>query len=46
MEVEVFPEDRMSGHATQEDLVHGDGLLKDGQILSEQTHSARSVSVN
>lgn len=35
VEVEVFSEDRMSRHATQEDLVHGDGLLEDGQVLSE-----------
>ena len=30
VEVEVLPEDRMSRHTTQEDLVHGDSLLKDG----------------
>lgn len=37
VEVEVFPEDRMSRHTTQEHLVHGDGLFKDGQVLSENS---------
>lgn len=36
VKVEVFPEDGMSCHTTQEDLVHGDGLLEDGQVLSEE----------
>ncbi len=40
VEVEVFSEDRMSRHATQEDLVHGDGLLEDGQVLSEWRHTS------
>lgn len=40
VEVEVFPENRMSRHPTQEDLVHGDGLLKDGQVLSENTQQS------
>lgn len=34
MEVEVLPEDGMSGDAAQEDLVHGHGLLEDGQVLA------------
>lgn len=34
VEVEVFPENRVGGNAAQEDLVHGHGLLEDGQILS------------
>ena len=43
VEVEVLPEDRMSRHTTQEDLVHGHCLLKDGQVLSEWKHTAVSV---
>lgn len=35
VEVEVLPEDRVSCHAAQEDLVHGHGLLEDSQVLSE-----------
>lgn len=38
MEVQVLPEDGMSGYAAQEDLVHGHGLLEDGQVLSEGHH--------
>lgn len=43
VEVEVFPEDGMSRHTTQEDLVHGDGLLEDGEVLSEGKHTAVSA---
>lgn len=34
VEVEVFPEDGVGGDAAQEDLVHGHGLLEDGQVLT------------
>ena len=43
VEVEVLPEDRMSRHATQEDLVHGDSLLEDGEVLSERGKMAVST---
>lgn len=42
VKVEVLPEDRMSGHTTQKDLVHGDGLLEDGKVLSAWRHTAVS----
>lgn len=44
MEVEVFPEDGVSSHAAQEDLVHGDGLLEDGQVLPERDTAVSEVN--
>lgn len=36
MEVEVFPQDGVGSNTAQEDLMHGNGLLEDGQVLSEK----------
>ena len=44
MEVEVFPENWVGGYAAQKDLVHGDGLLEDGQVLSETEGGSGSGS--
>lgn len=35
VEIEVFPENWVGSNAAQKDLVHGNGFLEDGQILSE-----------
>lgn len=40
VEIEVFPEDWVGSDAAQKDLVHGDGFLEDGQILSETERKA------
>lgn len=41
VEVEVFPEDRVGSDAAQEDLVHGHGLLEDGQVLASTEESRK-----
>lgn len=45
MEVEVFPQDGVGSNAAQEDLMHGNGLLEDGQVLSEKERSTQVSQV-